>query len=296
MRPYHDHAHHGGEAHADGRPMDPPYPADEVRGAQWIVGWRAADLERVVEDEGFGAATEDDVMMADADLSYARDALDRALRTVRHALPSLAEVEAAVIDAVGPVGTWPTRCYAVADALFRSGLIRDSGLGPHWRAHGAWDGPVAPGSPFAARGVAQHGWIEFERGFVVDPTRWVFEDVDPYLAVAPIGEYDLGKTRLVDRSRMRRPRTGPGEGRPLDVDPDGVLAQVLGRLVGPGPWTDAHLREVTTGPAEDVGPDLPAFVDEVVGMGLGAYVPADIRVMVEDRATTDAPSAAAPSP
>ena len=291
MRPYHDYAWRGGEAFEEGLPMKSPYPVEEIRGAQWIVGWRKGALDRAIEDEGFGLVDEDDVMIADADWFYAQDALDRALRTLAKRMPSVEEVE----RHAGPSSEWPTNCYAVATALFESGMLRELDLGPHWRAHGMWDGDVAPGSPFAGKGACMHGWVEFEAGFVVDPTRWVFEDVAPYVAVAPIGEYDFGKARMVARSRIGG-KCDRAVGSPLDVDPDGPLASVLSREVGEGPWNEHDLRTVLGGPVEDVGDDLPAVVEEVMALGLPAHVPMDVKVMLEDREATSPAPGPAPGP
>jgi hypothetical protein len=70
--------------------------------------------------------------------------------------------------------------------------------------YGIYHGPISEESIFAGREIAHHGWIE-RRTTLVDPTRWVFEHVEPYIYVGPKGnaDYDFGGNRL--REKMLRP-------------------------------------------------------------------------------------------
>jgi len=66
-------------------------------------------------------------------------------------------------------------------------LLRDRIQDRRGRArHGHWTGDVAYGSHFDRRAqlpFIAHGWIQLDDGRVLDPTRWVFENVAPYLYV-----------------------------------------------------------------------------------------------------------------
>lgn len=90
---------------------------------------------------------------------------------------------------------WEGRCYEIATKLVKVGLVRGVAV------YGHWIGPISPKSKFAPKasvGFAQHGWIvldadayEMDKGAVLDPTRWAFEAVQPYIFVgAPDSAWD----------------------------------------------------------------------------------------------------------
>lgn len=91
---------------------------------------------------------------------------------------------------VGPASKWAGRCYEIACALVKHGLVTGEPL------YGHYLGPIAEGSQFGARrghGFVQHGWVLAPDGKIIDPTRWVFEAVDPYIYMGPNkGLYDEG--------------------------------------------------------------------------------------------------------
>ncbi len=105
-------------------------------------------------------------------------------------LLTLDEAEAIVGD---PADAWAGRCYEIARKL-----------APHVggeAVYGHWLGPIAPGTLFAPRallGWVAHGWIIMPNLTVVDPTRWAFEGVEPYLFAGSLDldEYDRGGNRL----------------------------------------------------------------------------------------------------
>ena len=86
--------------------------------------------------------------------------------------------------------TWKGNCYGMATAILSRGLVEGRA------EYGIWHGAIAPGSYFEGRPVARHGWIRLPDGQVLDPTRWVFENVDPYIYVGPDDNYDLGGADL----------------------------------------------------------------------------------------------------
>lgn len=103
-----------------------------------------------------------------------------------------------VVRGIGiPVEQWNGNCYAIACAMLRAKLVRGR------PAYGHWLGRVHPKSSFASkRGLpfVRHGWIVLDErgahgqrpGRVLDPTRWVFEAVEPYLYIGapPDGELE----------------------------------------------------------------------------------------------------------
>lgn len=84
-----------------------------------------------------------------------------------------------------PVSKWPGRCFGVASAMVQAGLVYGDVI------YGTWVGDIHPKSLFAKRVMTHHGWIEVDDGdTIVDPTRWAFEMVDPYVYVGPSGPED----------------------------------------------------------------------------------------------------------
>lgn len=75
-----------------------------------------------------------------------------------------------------PLEKWPGQCSGVSASLLEAKLIRDGRL-----VRGLWVGPVAVGSIFHGRPISGHTWIERSDGTIVDPTRWAFEMVTPYI-------------------------------------------------------------------------------------------------------------------
>lgn len=94
----------------------------------------------------------------------------------------------AVADAIQvPLHEWPGNCYAIACAVLKSGMVRGRAT------YGHYYGYISPLSiPFGGRKWSRHGWIT-RRKTIVDPTRWVFEAVKPYIYVGPVNDadYDL---------------------------------------------------------------------------------------------------------
>ncbi len=102
-------------------------------------------------------------------------------------LPTIEEIE----DAINiSVYDWEGRCHEIASLIIESGLIEGKAR------YGMFNGEINPNSIFKTRSIARHGWIELEDESIVDPTRWVFECVDPYLYHGDDDEYDIGANDL----------------------------------------------------------------------------------------------------
>jgi len=103
---------------------------------------------------------------------------DRERRKKPKELPTLAECEKALGE---KAEKWVARCYEISCRIVEAGLVDGEAV------YGHWTGDIAPGSHFSDRGkrlpFVQHGWILLKDGRVLDPTRWVFEKVEPYLYI-----------------------------------------------------------------------------------------------------------------
>lgn len=69
--------------------------------------------------------------------------------------------------------------------------------------YGHWTGPVAKGSIFFGKPIIHHGWIEMPGNIIYDPTRFEFEQVEPYIFYGPNDYYDEGGDLL--RQENERP-------------------------------------------------------------------------------------------
>jgi hypothetical protein len=85
-----------------------------------------------------------------------------------------------------PAEKWKGQCYGISCALVEKGLVEGAAV------YGHWLGPVAKGSFFVNKKDApfiQHGWVLCPDGSIVDATRWVFENVAPYIHHARSDRY-----------------------------------------------------------------------------------------------------------
>jgi hypothetical protein len=112
---------------------------------------------------------------------------------------TLKQAEAALGE---PASAWVARCYEIASRLVDRGVVEGVAIYGHWR------GPVAKGSHFAGRngaGFVRHGWVLLPDCRIFDPTRWVFENVRPYLYVGSADHYDEGGNIFRESQEPARP-------------------------------------------------------------------------------------------
>jgi len=208
---------------------------------------------------------------------------------------------AEVATAIGvPVQQWSGKCYAIACAILRAKLVKGR------PAYGHWTGPVHSASPFASKGslsFVRHGWIVLPNGAVLDPTRWVFEAVEPYLYhglqpddadcvdcgykeyehgdedddavcggyTAPVWPYDEGGDRL--RAATQRPM-------PMLMTGDRLLRlrlpkKLRERLGLPQEMSHSQLAWLANLPYATMGKDAWLICLELDAAGCKAYVPLD---------------------
>lgn len=109
---------------------------------------------------------------------------------------------------------WVGNCFGIAQLLVEKGLT-PGGIA----VYGHYTGFIHKKSYFGSRahfGWCNHGWVLLPDGTVVDPTRWVFENVAPYIYVGPATDYDEGSNKL--REIMMYPPPGH--------DPDAVSVEL----------------------------------------------------------------------
>ena len=97
------------------------------------------------------------------------------------------------------LNTWPGNCYAVSCRIIERKLVKGRAV------YGHYYGPVSLDNQYFRniRPFQRHGWITTQKE-VIDFTRWVFEEKEPYVYIALFNEeYDEGGNRL--RRITRRP-------------------------------------------------------------------------------------------
>jgi hypothetical protein len=89
-----------------------------------------------------------------------------------------------------PLEKWKGRCHEIAYLILKKKIFKGK------LQYGHYHGEIAPTSIFAGRTFTHHGWIK-DNNTIIDPTRWVFEDVKPYIFIGKNnGEYDFGGNKL----------------------------------------------------------------------------------------------------
>lgn len=89
-----------------------------------------------------------------------------------------------------PASKWHGQCYGIATGILEAELIEGDPIYGHFLGdisdEGFWRG--RKGHPFV-----QHGWILLPDGQILDPTRFSFENEDPYIYIGDGGtDYDEG--------------------------------------------------------------------------------------------------------
>lgn len=185
---------------------------------------------------------------------------------------------AQIADAINfPVEKWPGQCSGVANSCLQAKVVRGR------LCYGHYVGPIAQTGHFAGRPFAHHAWIELRDGRIWDPTRWVFEDVAPYIYIGPNDHYDFGGNAVNAAMRGAYPDVGATE-RPT-VDLSSIPAKhrrAIGRVIeawdGTGKVTprQAHwLGNVNIFSLPE--PTCRALFKALIAAGHGASIPVDNR-------------------
>jgi hypothetical protein len=164
-------------------------------------------------------------------------------------IPTVRQVEAAIkIKA----SRWPGRCHEIACKMLEAGLVQGV------ERYGHYYGPVALKHPRCGLPFQRHGWIETPRRLVVDPTRWAFRMVKPYIYYGPTLDYDAGGQRILMDFARPYP-AGPKDeastwpsllDSPNLTDEQRAERRKIIQLDIPGPARD-HLAKLTGGQVAD---------------------------------------------
>lgn len=183
---------------------------------------------------------------------------------------------------------WPGRCLEIATYLFDGAAtagtpIEGRVVYGHYRGYMAKDGYF--GSR-AGLGWTHHGWIDIGRGRVIDPTRWVFENVDPYVYEGP-GDDDYDEAGNVFRRELARPcptATNPDKALTLPPAAADHLAALSGGAMahtgGTVPADFAQLMWLANLDPAVLGEHARHVYEAMLAAGAAALLPIDNRIKV----------------
>ncbi len=183
---------------------------------------------------------------------------------------------------------WHGRCYEIASALVICKAVKGKAV------YGHWVGPIAAtgywkdrrGMPFV-----HHGWVKLPDGRVLDPTRWSFEDVKPYLYLGPPDHYDEGGNQIRAAMMANRPpppfRTGGKDiyerrwrsVMELELKTE-VIDFLMEKLGQPKGITREMMFWVANLPPDWLEPYTKEIYKELVRQDQGPWIPTDNRRMV----------------
>jgi hypothetical protein len=86
-----------------------------------------------------------------------------------------------------PVRNWHGNCYAIACQIIKKKLVKGRAIYGHYK------GPVAHTGYWKDqrdRPFQRHGWIKLADDRILDPTRWSFEDKEPYITIIEETTFD----------------------------------------------------------------------------------------------------------
>ncbi len=120
-----------------------------------------------------------------------------------------------------PTSEWHGKCFQMACAMVKHEIAKGDPV------YGHWIGPVDPTGYWKNTAnllpFHQHGWIIVpdKAGTIIDPTRFSFENVEPYIYIGPNDFYDEGGNSF--REAIQRPcpvYVRPEEAKPYQATKD----------------------------------------------------------------------------
>lgn len=183
-----------------------------------------------------------------------------------------------------PTSKWHGKCTLISNAVIQCGLVIGSPI------YGHYLGPVDPAGFWGDKsggGFVQHGWVLLRDGRVLDPTRFSFENIDPYIHIGPAEpDYDEGGNAW--RMSMRVPCPGPGSGKPANLKTEHRFIEKLFER-----FTNTPFKEMTWHQAnwvanlthEELGLGLTSIYETLANNNAKGFIPHDnwTRAVREER-------------
>lgn len=120
-----------------------------------------------------------------------------------------------------------------------------------------------------------HGWVLLDDGRVLDPTRWSFENVEPYIYIGSGKDYDEGGNQM--RAAFREPCPNVKDGRPANMKEVFASAPLFEHLTGT-PF-DEMTREqavwVANSPYDELDFAVASVYETLIANHMTAFIPID---------------------
>ncbi len=193
---------------------------------------------------------------------------------------------AQVVKATGhKTDEWIGNCYYMSVQVVEAGLIKGRAV------YGHYLGFVHPDAPTFGRrsdiGWQRHGWIITDDGYIVDVTRWVFENKKPSIYIDKLGgEYDEGGTQL--RKAMFRPCPEYNPDTAVDLPlSDDATREYLMLMGNPKKyWCREQIAWIANLPY-DMHDNVEYIYTALSQNSMKAFIPFDYQRMCEDEHAVD---------
>jgi hypothetical protein len=179
-----------------------------------------------------------------------------------------------------PVKEWPGNCFYVATQCVLKKVIKGT------PRYGHWLGPVDSKSMFAknkAVGFARHGWVEVGAR-IFDPTRWVFENVKPYIYFGKNDFYDIGGNAFRIATRSDPPAFSPTENQVVLGVPLKVHAFIKRLLADPFQnrieYSKGQIFWLANCSPDELHPYAKEIYRALIKSNCGACIPYDNRLLI----------------
>ena len=180
-----------------------------------------------------------------------------------------------------PAEEWKGKCYEIVLKMLKAEIVIGRDI------YGHWLGSTSETSFFASRRdlpFIQHGWIETPDKRIIDPTRWVFEDIEPYVFVSLKNNllediYDEGGNQW--RECMMKPcpkykksdkKINKADISKFDEEVYDYLNELFNR---PEYWTVGHIFWLSNLSPKFLGIYIKDVYYWLENLGFGAFIPLD---------------------
>lgn len=190
---------------------------------------------------------------------------------------TIEQVEKAInFEAMG----WHGNCFGVATSIVQAGLVEGTAVYGHYLGYidpdGYWE-------KYAGHPFVQHGWVLLDDGRILDPTRWSFENEEPYLALfteddEEFGDYDEGGEEWREAMRMPFPDADPNDDLvSIELPPE--CAAFVNSMLPEGVTVQAlsiqQVMWIANAPYDSFGPFVAEIYKGISEATSSAFIPLD---------------------
>jgi hypothetical protein len=168
-----------------------------------------------------------------------------------------------------PSDKWHGKCTLVAHAAQKI-------VGGH-DVYGDYLGPIDPDGYWGhRRGFSNHhGWVLLDDDRILDPTRWSFENIEPYIYLEHNKkDYDEGSNRMRSQLMGQCP---PPEGKKANLKFAPSAKMLFEKLTGTSPeeLTVNQIHWVANIPYEQLDFAMHSVYQTIINSNMSAFIPID---------------------